>query len=96
MVSLLKDKRCKLVISHEAGDEGYEYLGMLEQLAKEEGVDMRIVAHRVGRSDRETLKVRKFTHCGISITMLILLLIQAYMKVLVMHYLKRSISRNRF
>jgi hypothetical protein len=26
-----------LVISHEAGDEGYEYLGMLEQLAKEEG-----------------------------------------------------------
>ena len=48
LVSLLKDKRCKLVISHEAGDEGYEYLGMLEQLAKEEGVDMRIVAHRVG------------------------------------------------
>ena len=36
------------MISHEAGDEGYEYLGMLEQLAKEEGVDMRIVADRVG------------------------------------------------
>ena len=44
----VKGQRCKLVISHEAGDEGYEYLGMLEQLAKEEGVDMRIVAHRVG------------------------------------------------
>ncbi|MGY8713513.1 MAG: glycosyltransferase, partial [Verrucomicrobiia bacterium] len=29
-------------------DEGYEYLGMLEQLAKEEGVDMRVVADRVG------------------------------------------------
>ena len=48
LVSLLKDSRCKLVISHEAGDEGYEYLGMLEQLAKEEGVDMRVVADRVG------------------------------------------------
>jgi len=48
LVSLLKDPRCKLVISHEAGDEGYEYLGMLEQLANEEGVDMRIVADRVG------------------------------------------------
>ncbi len=48
LVSLLKDPRCKLVISHEAGDEGYEYLGMLEQLAKEEGVDMRVVADRVG------------------------------------------------
>ena len=48
LVSMLKDPRCKLVISHEAGDEGYEYLGMLEQLAKEEGVDMRIVADRVG------------------------------------------------
>ena len=48
LVSLLKDSRCKLVISHEAGDEGYEYLGMLEQLASEEKVDMRVVAHRVG------------------------------------------------
>jgi len=48
LVSLLKDPRCKLVISHEAGDEGYEYLGMLEQLAKEEEVDMRVVADRVG------------------------------------------------
>ena len=48
LVSLLKDPRCKLVISHEAGDEGYEYLGMLEQLANEEGVDMRVVADRVG------------------------------------------------
>ena len=60
LVSLLKDKRCKLVISHEAGDEGYEYLGMLEQLAKEENVDMRIVAHRVGevrQRDSEGKKV---------------------------------------
>ena len=44
-----------------------EYLGMLEQLAKEENVDMRIVAHRVARSGRGTRRVRKFTRCGISI-----------------------------
>ena len=36
------------MISHEAGDEGYEYLGMLQQLAREEEVDLRIVAGRVG------------------------------------------------
>ena len=59
MVSLLKDKRCKLVISHEAGDEGYEYLGMLEQLAKEENVDMRIVAHRVGEVRQRDSEGRK-------------------------------------
>ena len=60
MVSLLKDKRCKLVISHEAGDEGYECrLGMLEQLAKEENVDMRIVAHRVGEVRQRDSEGRK-------------------------------------
>ncbi len=59
LVSLLKDSRCKLVISHEAGDEGYEYLGMLEQLAKEEGVDMRIVADRVGEVRQRDSEGRK-------------------------------------
>ena len=59
LVSLLKDSRCKLVISHEAGDEGYEYLGMLEQLAKEEGVDMRIVADRVGEVRHRDSEGRK-------------------------------------
>ena len=59
MVSLLKDPRCKLVISHEAGDEGYEYLGMLEQLAKEEEVDMRVVADRVGEVRHRDSEGRK-------------------------------------
>jgi len=59
LVSLLKDPRCKLVISHEAGDEGYEYLGMLEQMAKEEGVDMRIVADRVGEVRQRDSEGRK-------------------------------------
>ena len=59
LVSLLKEPRCKLVISHEAGDEGYEYLGMLEQLAKEEGVDMRVVADRVGEVRQRDSEGRK-------------------------------------
>ena len=59
LVSLLKDSRCKLVISHEAGDEGYEYLGMLEQLAKEEGVDMRVVVDRVGEVRHRDSEGRK-------------------------------------
>ena len=59
LVSLLKDPRCKLVISHEAGDEGYEYLGMLEQLAQEEGVDRRVVADRVGEVRQRDSEGRK-------------------------------------
>lgn len=59
LVSLLNDPRCKLVISHEAGDEGYEYLGMLEQLAKEEKVDMRVVANRVGEVRQRDSEGRK-------------------------------------
>lgn len=60
MISLLKNPKCKLIISHEAGDEGYEYLHMLEQLAKEENVDMRIVADRVGEvrgKDKDNRKI---------------------------------------
>ena len=59
LVSLLNDPRCKLVISHEAGDEGYEYLGMLEQLAMEEKVDMRVVANRVGEVRQRDSEGRK-------------------------------------
>ena len=80
LVSLLKDSRCKLVISHEAGDEGYEYLGMLEQLASEEKVDMRVVAHRVGEVRQRDSEGRKFIRFGIFITMQILLLTQVLMK----------------
>ena len=95
LVSLLKDSRCKLVISHEAGDEGYEYLGMLEQLAKEEGVDMRVVADRVGKSGIGIRMVVKSTPCGIFITMQTLLLIQALMRALGMLFLKQFTSENQ-
>lgn len=48
LVGQLKDPRCKLVISHDAGDEGYEYRRMLEDLAREEAVDVRFVGDRIG------------------------------------------------
>lgn len=47
LVESMEDPRCKLVISHEAGDEGFEYINMLQELAHESGVDLRVVADRV-------------------------------------------------
>lgn len=43
LVSQLKDPRCKLVVSHESGDEGLEYHDALIELAEQSGVDMRFV-----------------------------------------------------
>ena len=43
VVSRLKDPRCKLVITHEAGDEGDAYLTALIDMAGESGVDLRLV-----------------------------------------------------
>jgi glycosyltransferase involved in cell wall biosynthesis len=60
LVQLLDDPRCKLVISHEAGDEGPEYWHMITELAHESGVDLRLVATRIGdvrQLDREGRKV---------------------------------------
>jgi glycosyltransferase involved in cell wall biosynthesis len=59
LVSQLKDSKCKLVISHPAGDEGYEYKNMLEQLAREEDVDLRFVSDRVGEVRQRDGKGRK-------------------------------------
>jgi glycosyltransferase involved in cell wall biosynthesis len=47
LVSMLGDSRYKLVISHDAGDEGYEYKHMLEELAREEQVELRFIGDRV-------------------------------------------------
>lgn len=48
LVSMLNNPRAKLVITHSAGDEGYEYQHMLERLAEDDGVDLRIISDRVG------------------------------------------------
>jgi len=42
----LGDPRCKLVITHHAGDEGLDYLAHLQVLAEDSGVDLRYVAER--------------------------------------------------
>ena len=52
LVAEIGDPRCKLVISHEAGDEGLEYERMLRRVAKRLQVDLRFVSTRVS-DDRE-------------------------------------------
>jgi glycosyltransferase involved in cell wall biosynthesis len=47
LVRALDDDRNKLVVSHEAGDEGFEYARWLEETARESGVDLRFVRHRI-------------------------------------------------
>lgn len=47
LVRQLKDHRYKLVISHEAGDEGYEYADWLKSYALEHEVDLRLVNTRI-------------------------------------------------
>lgn len=48
LVQRLKDKRCKLIISHSAGDEGSDYPEQMAELAQSEGVDLRFFGDRVG------------------------------------------------
>lgn len=59
LVARLNDPKCKLVISHDAGDEGFEYVEMLKRLAKEENVDLRLVGDRVGENRQRDKKGRK-------------------------------------
>ncbi len=47
LVKALDDPRCKLVISHEAGDEGFEYAEWLKEYACEHQVDLRLVTTRI-------------------------------------------------
>jgi glycosyltransferase involved in cell wall biosynthesis len=47
LVEELGDPRYKLVISHEAGDEGYEYAEWLKENARDRGVDLRLVSTQI-------------------------------------------------
>jgi mannosylglucosylglycerate synthase len=56
LVHELRDPRFKLLISHEAGDEGFEYAEWLTEHARELGVDLRFIGTRVpGAPGRPTL-----------------------------------------
>jgi len=58
LVKDLNDPRCKLVVSHEAGDEGFEYADWLREEAREHGVDLRLfsIFMRDPWSDNEKIK----------------------------------------
>ncbi|MBN2068850.1 MAG: glycosyltransferase family 4 protein [Opitutales bacterium] len=59
LVGMLKNPRCKLVISHDAGDEGFEYKHMLQELAREENVDIRFISDRIGEVRQRDAQDRK-------------------------------------
>ncbi len=50
LVKMLGNPRYKLVVTHEAGDEGYEYHNMLAENARQAGVDLRFFATRVSET----------------------------------------------
>ena len=48
LVAALENERCKLVVTHESGDEGDEYLSALHDMAELQNVELHLVSHRVG------------------------------------------------
>lgn len=59
LVRRLKDDKYKLVISHEAGDEGLEYQDFLTDYASSVGVDMRIASRQVSTMRSEDKEMGK-------------------------------------
>ncbi|NKB25768.1 MAG: glycosyltransferase [Kiritimatiellae bacterium] len=59
LLEFLDDPKYKLVISHEAGDEGWEYSHMISELAREANVDIRFISDRVGEIRQYDRKGRK-------------------------------------
>lgn len=50
LVQMLNDPKYKLIVSHEAGDEGFEYRNMLIDMAREARVDLRFLSTRVAEA----------------------------------------------
>jgi len=48
LIGALRNPRCKLVISHESGDEGDEYLHALQEMAESQGVQLLYIPDRIG------------------------------------------------
>lgn len=47
LLAELNNPKCKLVISHESGDEGEDYSMAMQELAKHRGVDLRIISDQI-------------------------------------------------
>ena len=52
LISRLGRKGCALIIPHEAGDEGLSYRQRVEDYAQFMGVDLRLIADRIGKERR--------------------------------------------
>jgi glycosyltransferase involved in cell wall biosynthesis len=72
LLAQLNNPKCKLVISHESGDEGHEYLHALQEMADHQGVDLRVVSDRVGeergfndRGDKVYLLADAYAHADL-------------------------------
>ena len=48
LVAGIRNPKCKLIVSHESGDEGEEYKNALMEMAEQDGVDVRFTSDRVG------------------------------------------------
>jgi glycosyltransferase involved in cell wall biosynthesis len=59
LAAALKNPKCKLVVSHESGDEGDEYLRALQEMAERDGVDLKFCADRMGDKRRIDEQGRK-------------------------------------
>jgi len=59
LVESLNDPRVKLVICHSAGDEGYEYQYMLQELASDSGVELRLIDDRIGELRQKNSEGKK-------------------------------------
>ncbi|MEM7697660.1 MAG: glycosyltransferase family 4 protein [Verrucomicrobiota bacterium] len=72
LLAMLDDPRCKLVISHDAGDEGFEYQTLIEELARAEGVPLLFIGDRVSEVRQRDSEGRKlytlwdlYPHCDL-------------------------------
>jgi glycosyltransferase involved in cell wall biosynthesis len=59
LVGQLKNPRCKLVVSHESGDEGNDYMMALTEMAESHGVDLRFIHTRVAETRTTDAEGRK-------------------------------------
>ena len=48
LIKSLDNPKCKLVVTHESGDEGDDYLQALREMAEHQGVDLRYVPTKIG------------------------------------------------
>ncbi|MEX2673540.1 MAG: glycosyltransferase family 4 protein [Phycisphaeraceae bacterium] len=59
LVQMLDDPRYKLVVSHDVGDEGYDYFHVLSEMAADAGVDLRFISTRIGERRQYDAEGRK-------------------------------------